>query len=155
MSCSKTTLVSSRATPTMSSTLSWRKCSGGIRTSGSGAKRAARPSPAQTKPNPPKREGGPNAKNTRIARLHLGHPRNGHRSVPVLHAPVPGRADLSARHQSARSPRFLELQIPLLRIPFHHALPGLLDGAFGPLHFYPESTSHHLPRTPSPISRSK
>ena len=62
-------------------------------------------------------------------------------SVPVLHPSVPRRADLSACHRPARSPRFPELQIPLLRAPVHHALSRLLDRALGPLHLYAESPS--------------
>src|SRR5882762_3605535 len=88
-------------------------------------------SPAPTKDSRSKREGGPDAKNTRIARLHLGHPRHGRRYVPFLHAPFPRRAD------------------------FHLAIPRLLDRAFGPLHLYFESPPDHLARTPSQVSRSQ
>src|SRR6266481_9592791 len=132
-----------------------RKCSGVTKTTASGAKPVAQPSPAPTRPTPSKREGGPDETNTRIARLHLGHPRHGHRYVPFLHASFPRRADFSPCHCRACSASVLELPISLLRAPVHHAIPRLFDRAFGPLHLYFESPPGHLARTPSQVSRSQ
>src|SRR5258708_1889052 len=132
-----------------------RRFFGGTRTTGSGAKRAARPNPAPTRPTPSKREGGPDEKNTRIAGLHLGHPRDGYRYVSFLHAPFPRRTDFSPCHCRARSASILELQISLLRAPVHHSIPRLLDRAFRPLHLYFESPPDLLARTPSQVSRSQ
>src|SRR5258707_6639814 len=155
MNCSKTTLGSSRATPTTSSMPCSRKCSGGIRTTASGVKRAAQPNPAQTKPNLPKRERGPNATSTRIARLPLGHPRDGHWSLPVLRASVPRGADLFACHCHARSASLLELQIPLLHALVHHTLLGVFDASLWSLHLHAQGPRAHLARSPPEVSRSQ
>src|SRR5882762_1048228 len=145
---------SSRATPTTSPMPSRRKCSGGTRTIASGGGSAGPHSPAPTRANPPKHERGPDAKNTRIARFHLGHTRHGRGSVPLLHAPFPRSANLPACNRLARSASILELQIPLLRAPVHHPLLCVLDSPFGPLHLHSESSSAHLAWTPPLLSRS-
>ena len=56
---------------------------------------------------------------------------------------------------AVRPASFLELQIPLLRALVHHALPGLLDRAFGTLHLHSESAPRHLAGTAPPLSRSQ
>src|ERR1700676_1783558 len=145
---------SSTETPTTSLTPCSRECSGGTTTTGSGAASAGTDSPLPaTTTNPRKHNRGPDAKSTRIARLRFGNPRNGYRSVPVLHAPFPTGANLPARRCHSRPARIPELRIPLRYHAVHHTLFRLLDRALGPLHLHTQSSASRLARTPSALSR--
>ena len=54
-----------------------------------------------------------------------------------------------------RAPQaFLSFKYTLLRAPVHHAIPGLLDRAFGPLHLHAQSRAALSRRGASPVSRS-
>src|SRR6202030_2652927 len=96
-------------------------------------------SPVPTKDSRSRCGGGSDATNSRVARVHFGHPRHGRWHVPVLCPSLSRPADLFACHRSARSPRFPELQVPLLRGSVHHPVPRLLGHTFRPLHLYSES----------------
>src|SRR6202167_4710708 len=124
-------------------------------TTASGAKHIARPRPAPTRLNLPKREGKPDAPSTRIARIHRGHSRYDRGSVPCSHPPLSRSADLPSCHCSARSASFLEFQIHLLRAPVHHSVSHVLDRAFRCLHLYAQSTPRHLAGTTSGVSQSE
>ena len=80
----------------------------------------------------------------------VGHSRDGHRErfcFTRIH--FPDQQIFLHVIADARPASFPELQIPLLRAPVHHALHGLLDRAFGPLHLHPESAPDRLAGPPS------
>ncbi len=50
---------------------------------------------------------------------------------------------------------FLSFKYLYYALLFTTPVPGVLDGAFRPLHLYFESAPHHLARSPSQVSRSQ
>ena len=92
----------------------------------------------------------------RIARLRCGNACDRRWSLPLLHAPVPGRPTLPTRHLSSVLPMpFFSFKCLYNIIFFTTPYVVFSDAAFGRLYLRLKSARTHLTRTPSTLSRTR